>query len=537
MFRYMNRRKIIAVTLVGSLFVAISTYALGVVQRPGIKELQSNKEYMELQRRSEQLVERADSINVLLAERRALMIDGAEGENIDSLRAEIIALEQQSHDISIKLGSITRRIGDIEQEHIMNQVLSSQQHVIVGEVIDDSVADQTVNAVANLVENECFRNELSEADYADLLRAQAEENEMVQLSTRYLEAYEELRKVADAYAKADRASVAEPLYAQYTQLSKELDQLDEMMNAKWNHIIDAKYYSMACILEKSHRYDILDRALNNYQSIQYECTLNDGVYSSDALMRYALARPTLLNYEWEFARDMRLKPAQDSLRRVLDGYTPPTFNNKRIELVQGNFMDFAKVKIGRTNFYDEESNPLPELRVFESGTIYRILLGKYRNRQSMTLFKGVQPMSYERNADGMYCYYAGGYATEDEARADMQFLKDKGFGSLSICRWVDGQMTTISNPKSNANSNNVKSTNAQITVAKVQYMVIIRADAMNDRLRSVIRSAAPGKNVSRNGNTYIIGLFKERGEADMLLTTLSDSFPMLEMAIQETKVE
>lgn len=532
----MNRRKIIVATLVGSLFVALSAFALGMAQRPGIKELMSNREYVELLGRSEQLSSRADSVNGLLAERRAMMANMAEGQDVTTLRNEIISLEQQSHDLAIELGTVTRRIGEIEQEYIMDQVLNTQEHVVVGEIIDDAAMDHTSTAMANLVDNDCFRRELSADDYADLLRAQREESEMVQLATRYVEAYAELKGVAEEYAKADRASVAEPLYARYVQLSAELETLDESMNDKWNHILDAKYFAMAYILEKSHRYDILDRASNNYQAMQQRCAMNDGVYASDALMHYAVGRRTLLNYEWEFARDMRLKPAQDSLRGVLDAYTPPVFSLQRIELEQGNFMDYAKVKIGRTNFYDEESNPLPELRVFESGVIYRILLGKYRNKQTMTLFKGVQPMSVERGDDGVYRYYAGGYATEEEARDDMHFLEDKGFKSLEICRWTDGVMTTLSKPKSTTQgTKSVPQTKP--AAPKVQYMVVVRADAMTDKMRSVIRSAAAGKSISRNGNTYIIGLFKDRGEADVLLTTLTENFPMLEMAIQETKVE
>lgn len=536
----MNGKKIIVSLLICSLFVSLSAFALSVAQRPGIKELESNKEYMELRRRSDRLTLRADSINGLLAECRMLMIDGVESENIDSLRSVIIGLEQRSHDISVELGNITRRIGAIEQNYIMDQIISNQQHVVIGETIDDSVSENT-NAVANLVDNDCFRLNLTDDDYEDLLLAQREESEMLQLSARYLEAYEELRGVAEEYAKADRASVAEPLYAKYTQLRNELDDINESMAQKWNHILDAKYFAMAYILEKSHRYDIIDRASNNYQQMQYNCASNDGVYSSDALMRYALGRRTLLSYEWEFARDMRLKPAQDSLRGVIDSYKAPMFSLKPIVLQKINFMDLSKVKLARTNYYDDATNPLPELRVFESGTIYRILLGKYRNKQTMTLFKGVQPMSFERNDDGMYCYYAGGYATEAEAREDMQFLESKGFASLELCRWVDGVYSTIAKPKSTPNKTTATKTTTTTTTTKtspaVHYTVIIRADEMNDRMRSLIKSAAPGKSMSRNGNTFIIGLFKSRGEADTLLTALTDSFPLLEMTIKETKVE
>jgi hypothetical protein len=93
----------------------------------------------------------------------------------------------------------------------------------------------------------------------------------------------------------------------------------------------------------------------------------------------------------------------------------PIFNLEPIVVEYREFKDFAKVKIGRTNFYDE-SNPLPELKVYDNGIIYRLLLGKFRSKQAMTLFKGVQPMSIARDEDGQYCYYAGGCYGEGGSR-------------------------------------------------------------------------------------------------------------------------
>ena len=515
-------------------FVAVSLFA--VAQRPGIKELESNREYMQLVERSDELSVKADSINALLAECRELMSEG-EGADVETLRAEIIALEQQAHDISIEQGTIARRIGAIEQEHIVNQILSQQQHVVVGEIIDDSEQPaEQVELSANLVDNECFKTELSADDYADLLRAQREESVMLGYVEEYVKKYEQLAKVASDYAEADRASVADPLYDEYEQLSTALAELDENMTDVWNHILDTKYFSMAYILEKSHRYDILDRASANYQTMQHKCASEDGRYSSDALMRYALGHRTLLIYEWEFARDMRLKPAQDSLRQVLDKLVVPNFNLEPIAVERREFKDFAKVKIGRTNFYDE-SNPLPELKVYERGTIYRLLLGKFRSKQAMTLFKGVQPMSIARDKDGYYCYYAGGYATEQEALDDLQFLKDKGFKGPEVCCWTDGVMTNLTATKGSTSKGTDTATKSPEPQSNVQYMVVIRAESLDSKMRSVISSAAPGKSVSRSGANYVVGLFKSRGEADTLVLSLSEAYPKLEVSITETKIE
>ena len=517
-------RNIVAMLLLGTVVTA-SAYALGRHDNPGMKELANNSEYVALIDKNNKLSEKADSIYGLLAERRA-MLHSDIATDIEALRSEIISLEQQAHDISVEQGGVARRIGDIEQALIMEKILSQQQHVVVGEVIDDSVDDSTTTAVANLIDNECFKNNLSAEDYAELQRAQAEESEMLQLVEQYKTSYARLKEVAEGYAKADRASVANPLYAEYQTLSTKLEELNTKMHNTWNHILDTKYFAMSFILEKSHRYDILDRASANYQTMQQTCAEKDGQYASDALMRYAIGRSTLLSYEIEFARDMRLKPAQDSLRGVVDKYSQPYYSNKAIKVEHREFMDYAPVKIGRTNFYDE-NNPLPELQVFERGTIYRIRLGKFRTKQTMTLFRGVQPMSVGRDADNMFCYYAGGYAKESEAREALQFLKDKGFKNPELCCWKDGSMSVISTAKAEPKK----------PVSNTRYMVVINESNPDAAMRQLINKEAPGKIISRSGSNYAVGMFTELGEADALLTALMEAYPTLEMSITETEIE
>ncbi|MEE1167464.1 MAG: hypothetical protein UHS52_00425, partial [Alistipes sp.] len=119
----MTIKKFITPALLLSSLIALSAFASSVAQRPGIKELETNCEYMQLIERSGELSTKADSINLLLSECRKRMDGGGEAIDIEALRAEIIALEQQAHDISVEQGTITRRIGSIEQEHIMQQIL------------------------------------------------------------------------------------------------------------------------------------------------------------------------------------------------------------------------------------------------------------------------------------------------------------------------------------------------------------------------------------------------------------------------------
>ena len=235
-------RNIVAMLLLSTIVTA-STFALGRSDNPGMKELANNSEYVALIAKSNKLSIKADSIQGLLAERRSLLHSDTITD-IEALRSEIISLEQQAHDISVEQGGVARRIGDIEQTLIMEKILSQQQHVVVGEVIDDSVDESTTTAVAQLIDNECFKNNLSAEDYAELQRAQAEESEMLALVEEYTTSYARLKEVADGYVKADRASVANPLYAEYQTLSTKLDELNTKMHDRWNHILDTKYFAI-----------------------------------------------------------------------------------------------------------------------------------------------------------------------------------------------------------------------------------------------------------------------------------------------------
>jgi hypothetical protein len=146
------QKNIAALLLFGSVVTA-SAFALGRSDNPGMKELANNSEYVALIDKSNQLSNKADSINNLLSERR-LLLHSNSGIDRDTLRTEIIHLEQLAHDISVEQGNVARRIGDIEQALIMDKILSQQKHVVVGEVLDDSIDDSpSTTTSAYLIDN------------------------------------------------------------------------------------------------------------------------------------------------------------------------------------------------------------------------------------------------------------------------------------------------------------------------------------------------------------------------------------------------
>ena len=130
------------------------------------------------------------------------------------------------------------------------------------------------------------------------------------------------------------------------------------------------------------------------------------------------------------------------------------------------------------------------LEVEKRRTTYRILLGSFRSKQPMTLFKGVQPLYITTNEEGNYEYYTGGFDSLIKAEETQLFLKDKGFKQPEICRWTDGQMVNISQQREDDD---------QDEIVLSRYMVVVGCETMEDAMRSAIETTAPDKMISRRG--------------------------------------
>ena len=527
--------KIICALAIASLFVGAS-----VAQKP-IKELASNEEYRELMSRSEELQTKEDSITLLINEARTEYQRFAQ-EGADSITAErdrfatyILDLEQQIFDLRSQRGQLTSRINSIEQEWVMAQLMNPVEEELVTE-LPDSTAEEVIEPVApiyyrNLVDNTIFRDILTGEDYNDLLIASEEDKEMETIVADYLATYADMAEAAEAYRNASEEVEAERIFARFGDLEIEAEELSDEMQQKWNHIIDTKYYAYGYILEHERRYDLLDKASSDFSTMLQQCAANDGSYASDALMRYIVGRPTLLGHEIEFAREMELMEAADSLSGVRDNLNLADYRLEPIKVERRLFLDFAPIVVGRTNYYNS-ANPLPELRIFERGTIYRILLGTFRSKQPMTLFKGVQPLFIAENDDETYSYYAGGFATLAEAEEAQLFLKEKGFRAPEVCRWEDGEMINLTE----AEESGEEGEKVDMPVVGMRYMVEIEAEMLTDEMRSTINQTTPGKMVSRADGRFVVGTFTSRSEADMLLTTLIDQHPDIQVTLKEIEL-
>ena len=490
-----------------------------------IAGLESNEEYMSLLRDTEILQHREDSIVNLIESARSRFV---EVEDRDGFADYIVGLEDNIFQIRTRKGFIADRINTIEQEWVLSR-LSSVERTDVGEQTDTGVVRPVV-VRRNLVDNDCLREELSAEDYAELRSAHGREISIVRAVDTLIAAYGRLKMLSLAYAAADDEIAADSIYTDYGACHRCLDSLSQSIADDWSHIVDSKSYAYGLVLEKHGRTDILDRMESEFAVMRQQSAGAEGMYISDALTRYCVGKPVLAGYERRFAEAMSLTAAVDSLAAADKSIPQYDYRLDRIDLVRRLFLDFQPVAFGRTSFYNA-NNPLPKLKVYDEGTIYRLLLGRFKTRQPMTLFKGVYPLYIDRDEEQMYCYYAGGYATRAEAERAKQQLSERGFRAPQICRWVDGEMTNLTLAAEEDPSAE--------PVTGIRYAVQIASpEALPREVVDIIAAEGEGKEISRAGDgEYVVGTYADRAVADRLAEMIGSADQRLGVEVMEIEVE
>ena len=511
-----------------TLIFAISAFAIADSQEPDFPGLQGNERYMTLKETNTLLQQREDSIQNVIAKTREEFAqrnntDSLTNEQIDIFTSQILNLEEQIFELRQQRGDVITELNNIEQEYILAHMFAPAPET---KTTEESIEETIVAPVEQrmLIHNDIFRRSLTDEDYAELESAQREDEQMAALCNDFQSLYTKFENTTRDYMETTSESVADSLFSVYHSLKREIATLNDAIDSQWAHIIDTKYYAYGYILEKGFRYDLLDNSSEQFSEMQQRCAEKDGLYVSDAIMHYAIGHPTLLDFEIAVAEDLGLQQAADSLHSAKRDFVAPNYRQEMVELERRLFIDYEPIIIGRTNYYTN-SNPVPPLKVYERGTIYRILLGKFRSKQPMTLFKGVQPLFITTEED-LYCYYAGGYATLKEAEEAQLFLREKGFKKPEICRWRDGEMINIDTLEEEDTDNTTP-------LVGSRYIVMLECDTINEALRQTITATSPDKVISRRGTQFAIGTFTDYAEATALLTALAEQHPDVSATIVE----
>lgn len=508
-----NLLRRLLLTAAALLPVAGWIYAQAPVQAR-IAGLESNGEYMSLLREESRLQQREDSVELAVVELRRQLREAPAGER-QRFAQEILQLESQIFDLRNAKGRLVDRINAIEQEWVLaNLDQSIEKPQEPQQALPDTLQ------VRDLIRNRYFLDNLPSEDYAALQKAQEMETQAVAYADRYFAGHATLAELSAAYAAAAIESEALEIHDRFDALRKQNDEVADSLAGVWNYIYDNKSYAYSYLLDKLGRDDLLAREEERQAEVGQQLATLRGATASDAVADYFLRKQAAVEYEKTIAGVLRLSSARDSLDGVAKRLAEVDFRQPRVTIAERLFLDYDSVVFSKTPVYSYK-NPIPECRVYARGTIYRILLGKFNTKRAADLFRGASPLAYLIDDAGKWCYYAGGFATREEADAAQAQLKKHGFLRPEVVVWTDGEQRNLSR---------------EPEAAAVAYRVeIVGADALSEAVKQAIAQHAEGRELSRVGQqTFIVGTFDDRALADRLAAAVAQADTNLQTKVAET---
>ena len=419
------------------LLLVASASAQQLHVEPRVAGLEHNEEYMSLLREDNLLQMREDSIaSVIVRARQRLREDvanrAAYAEQIMQGENEIFALRNAK-------GRLIDRINTIEQEWVL-QHMNARPTTASKPTVNSNVPDSLRRR--NLVQNALFSSYLARPDYATLLRAQRREMVAVDCVNRYMSNYLTLEELATSYATVPTESEAQDLQERFEALERLNQQLADSLSTTWNYIYDNKSYAYDYMMEALGKEQQLDRQTARYSAAAREIVALEGTTASDELVDYFVRKRALVEYETAVAEELGLPEAVDSLRGVMGQLTTLEFKLAPISIEQRYFLQYDSLEFVSKPRYTT-ANPIPETTIYEHGTIYRVLLGTFSAKRPVSIFRGTVPLSYVVTDEGKWRYFAGGFATEEEALEAQKVLKKRGFTKPQVVVWVDGRYRNV----------------------------------------------------------------------------------------------
>ena len=508
----MIRYKLFAI-LAFALMCVSATSAQDII--PRIAGLEQNKAYMDLLRSDNGLRIKTDSLLAVIRKVRSEISENAEARDslslvrADSLMVLLTDASNAVYSMRLQKVKLIDQINVIEQEF----VLSSMGNIS---------SAQNAQGSGSIFSNAYLTKSLDPEDYELLMQVQAKESQVNEMANLYVSNYNKIRDLTDKYLLARDEASAESIYDELETYLDENFVLERQLAKMWSEIYDHKCYVYSYFLEKENREDILSITENMIMEAREEKLASIDNCVSEPLADYRLQKPVVLNYETYIAKLLNLTSSIDSLTNASRSVRQIDYRLPKIEVERRSFVDYQAIEFTARSPYNN-SNPIPDCVVYEYGTIYRILLGTYKYKQSVSIFRNASPLSIETLEDGRFSYYAGGFKSRAESEAAVDVMKKKGFRNPQIVEWCDGQKTNLSELGDGAS---------------ITYRIVIKGKELDDTVREVIETMAADCQISKSAeDVFVVGMFASKAVADRVAQAVRKCDENLSVEIVEIRPE
>lgn len=476
--------------------------------------LENDQKYMELLGREQQLHRMEDSVVRIIGDTRELFSSHSSPDEREKYGAEILRLEKELYEIRNRIGVTANEIGTIEQEFIVSNMNGSGPS---GTVVGPKASGEQVR---NLVYNAYFRDHLSAADYRSLLEAQQKETLPGRLIARYMSNYARLDSLAAQYAATSDRQQADEIYSRLSVVRSLNEAIGDSLAGVWGFIYDNKVYAYGYLLDKMGKTELLaDFEARFRKNRQQVMAVQDSV-ASMALYGYPLQKQLVLSYEKTLADLLGFTAASDSLEKCMAETSRLSYGMPEIDPARRVFIVYSDIERTTSSVYNAR-NPIPENETDQYGTVYRIQLGAFQQKQPVSIFKGVSPLCYDRTEEGRYRYCAGAFRELSEAEAAWAKLKEMGFRKPEIVVWRDGVFEMIGSGSGTSSKDGGPLYRIEISGQQ---------ENISDEIREIVSRQAPGKELTRVATgqgtfLYSVGSFDDRLSAESVCEAINAAAP------------
>lgn len=358
----------------------------------------------------------------------------------------------------------------------------------------------------NLVANDYFVERLSEADYKGLCDAQQRELKVKSAVENQTKRYGELLALQRQYMEAPTREEADRLTKLFNAKLAQIAECDNEIISMWSTLYYNKMYAYDLLMEREGNTSMLDVSAEATSRAEREINDNSDLYQSNALVAYYARKKALTEYELQLASMLSLTTSRDSLKVVAAELKNRDYRLSKLSLQRRSFINYEEIEVKTPTIYNSK-NPVPQTKVYDFGTIYRIRIGLFSKRPNISALRGVMPLSYTTAYNnGMYAYFVGGFQTEQEAKEGVAYLKKLGFKEPIIAVWIDGEYYP---------------TLEDMRRSQSQYNLEISGVAtLTDEMKAKILSHNSDCTISRIGTNFVVGTFDGKSAAEAVATDL-----------------
>ena len=478
---------------------------------PGLAELHRNPEYAALYEEEERLRQRIGELQEEIAELRRDLRENPQAR--ETRTQEILARESEMLARQTARSRTTARLRALEQ-----QWLAARPEEVSGQAEEERTCDTAAPPARqqrSLVRNDIFREYLPAKEYQALQLAQRREAEALDCFRRLRENYLQNDRIKAAYDTVRTEEEAAGLLEEYRRGTARGELLKDSLLTVWNAVYDDKSYAYDYLLDRWGDEELIAREEKALDELRRRLAAAQAEGLRPGTAEYRYGRLRLLAYERSVAEAAGLALAADSLRSVAAAFEKEEYRFPAPLFVERCFLDYAPIEFSARGGYSAK-NPIPACPVHPRGVIYRILLGEFRYRQDPSIFRNAQPLYLLPTDEGRYRYFAGGFASKEEALAAQEALRAKGFRNPEVVVWYDGAYTNLSRTPEAAAAFRIE---------------ISEAESLSEQVRRAIVRTAPDCELSRAGDLFVVGRLDDRASAESVAAAIREADPKLRIEV------